>query len=127
MNHNNKNGDIMFTTKRLIALQCQEGRVFIFTLENFVRGISEISAWANNDLSIKHIYNQGVQIYKMKFYEDIFVMPCEKIIYSIPYDSKLSIEYDPIVPKPIFDIAKKYLNGLRGKIRENEFKLSSFY
>lgn len=117
----------MFTTKRLIVLQCQEGRVFVFTLENFVRGISEVSAWANNDLSIKHIYNQGVQIYKMKFYEDVFVLPCEKIIYSIPYDSKTSIKYDPIVPKHVFDIVKNYLNGSRGKTRENEFKLNSFH
>lgn len=113
----------MFLHKRLMVLVCNEGRLWVFTPENFVRGISEVSKWANNDLSIIHDYNQGVQFHTMKFYEDVFPIPYEYKVYSIPYLTKDSIAYDALIPKNVFNAVSSYLKGVKGRSRENEFKI----
>lgn len=108
--------------KRVAALVFNDGKVLVFTEDNFKRYESEITDHVHDDLTIDDIHDKGIQVKEINIYEDVLDCP-NQTLYSIPYNKNKIPERSSRVPKEILDIVWNYLEGAKGKEKENTFHL----
>lgn len=107
--------------KRIVALHYKNGEVEVFTEDNLNIN-SSVYDFVEDDLSLIGSVNNGIQFRKVDIYDGEGNVP-EQTIYSIPYDKNKKPEFNNTVPKEIINVVWNYLEGAKGKDKENLFTL----